>query len=50
MILAQDDRLGEARQAINEALRVRPGLTAEDVRALVGRRGVQILTGAELLR
>ena len=49
MILAHLDRKDEAQQVTKEALRIRPGLTAEDVRALIGRRGVQILTKAELL-
>jgi adenylate cyclase len=49
VILAQRRRLGEARHAIEEALRVRPDLRAQDARSLVGRRGVRILEEAGLL-
>ncbi len=49
IILSQLGRSGEAKQAIAEARRIRPELGAEDVRPLVGRRGVKILGDAELL-
>ncbi|MGH6886562.1 MAG: adenylate/guanylate cyclase domain-containing protein, partial [Geminicoccales bacterium] len=49
VILAHRRRLSEARRAIEEALRVRPDLRAEDIRSLVGRRGVRILEQAGLL-
>ena len=49
MILAHQGRLSEARRAIDGALRVRPDLRAEDVRSLLGRRGVRILEQAGLL-
>ncbi len=49
IILSQLGRSGEAKQAIAEARRISPELGAEDVRPLVGRRGVQILGDAKLL-
>jgi len=49
MILAHRHRLGEARRFIDEALRIRPDLRANDVRSLLGRRGVRILEQAGLL-
>jgi len=49
IILAHQGRLTEARQRIEEALRLRPGLAAEDLRSLVGRRGIQILRENDLL-
>ncbi len=41
--------LRDAMSAQFEAHRIRPELSAEDVRPLVGRRGVKILGDAELL-
>ena len=49
IILSQLGRAGEAKQAIAEARRIRPELSVEEVRPLVGRRGVMILRDAELL-
>ena len=49
IILAEQNRIAEARQSIAEALRIRPKLSARDVRGLVGRRGVQILTESGIL-
>jgi adenylate cyclase len=49
MILAHLGRSAEAEHAIAEARRVRPDLIAEQVRSLVGRRGIQILRDAQLL-
>ncbi len=49
VILAKQERIAEAQQCIAEALRIRPQLRCEDVRQLVGRRGVQILTDNGLL-
>ena len=49
IILSQLGRAGEAKQAIVEARRIRPELSVEEVRPLVGRRGVMILRDAELL-
>jgi tetratricopeptide (TPR) repeat protein len=49
LILGHQGRFAEARAAIGEALRVRPDLCAEDVRGLIGRRGVEILRETRLL-
>lgn len=49
MILADRGRLREARRAAEEAHRLRPDLSAANVRTLIGRRGVQILAKADLL-
>ena len=49
IILAEQGRIKEAKRAIAEACRVRPKLSAQDVRSLVGRRGVQILESNGLL-
>jgi Flp pilus assembly protein TadD len=49
IILAHQDRLAEARQKIAEALEMRPGLSANDLRSLIGRRGIEILQKNDLL-
>ena len=49
LILTHLGRVDEAERVIKEALRIRPGLTAEDVRPLIGRRGGQILSKAGIL-
>ena len=49
LILARQGHLTDARAAIREALRLRPDLCAEDMRGLVGRRGVEILRTTGLL-
>ena len=49
IILVEQGWLKEAKQEIAEALRIRPMLSAQDVRSLVGRRGVQILEKNGLL-
>jgi adenylate cyclase len=49
LILGDQGRLTEARAAVGEALRVRPDVCAEDLRGLIGRRGVVILRGTQLL-
>ncbi len=49
IILADQGRIAEAQQCVAEARRVRPGLSAQDLRALVGRRGIQILTDKGIL-
>jgi adenylate cyclase len=49
LILTHLGRSADAEKAIAEARRVRPDLTAEDVRSLVGRRGARMLKDAALL-
>jgi adenylate cyclase len=49
LILLSGGRRSEAKAAIGEALRVRPDLSAQEMRGLVGRRGVEMLQRAELL-
>jgi adenylate cyclase len=49
IILAGQGRVKEAKREIAEALRVHPKLSTQDVRSLVGRRGVQILEKNGLL-
>ena len=49
LISARQGHLTDARAAIREALRLRPDLCAEDMRGLVGRRGVEILRTTGLL-
>jgi adenylate cyclase len=49
IILAEQGRVKEAKREIAEALRVRPMLSAQDVRSLVGRHGLQILEKNSLL-
>lgn len=49
LILGYQGRLTEARAAMGEALRVRPDLRAEDMRGLIGRRGIEILRKTQLL-
>ena len=49
LILGHRGRLAEARATMGEALRVRPDMRAEDMRGLIGRRGVQILQETRLL-
>ena len=49
LILARRGNLAAARAAVREALRVRPELCAEDMRGLLGRRGVAMLQTTELL-
>jgi hypothetical protein len=49
IILADQGRIKEAKREIAEALRVRPMLSAQDVRSLVGRRGLQVLEKNSLL-
>lgn len=49
LILGHRGRLAEARGTMGEALRVRPDMRAEDMRGLIGRRGVQILQETRLL-
>ncbi|MEP1207413.1 MAG: adenylate/guanylate cyclase domain-containing protein [Rhizobiaceae bacterium] len=49
LILVSQERVSEAQQAIDEALRLRQDLRCTDVQALIGRRGVQLLMDAQLL-
>jgi adenylate cyclase len=49
LIFARQGNLTDASAAIREAVRLRPDLCAEDMRGLVGRRGVEILRSAGLL-
>ncbi len=49
LICAHNKQIEEARSAIKDALRLRPGLQCIDVHALIGRRGVQLLRASELL-
>ena len=49
LILARQGHLTDARATIREAMRLRPDLCAEDVRGLVGRRGIEILRTMGLL-
>jgi len=49
VVLAAAGNVKEAETAIAEALRIYPDLKAEDMRGLIGRRGIKILGDAELL-
>ncbi len=49
MILHSENRKPEAIAAIEEAKRLSPGLCAENVRGLIGRRGAKLLQDAGLL-
>ena len=49
LILLQRNQPDLARDAVNEALQLRPDLTSDGIRALIGRRGVRLLQDAELL-
>ncbi len=49
VILGANGSTPEAKNAIAEALRIYPGLKAEDMRGLIGRKGVKILTESQLL-
>jgi len=49
IIMAHQNRMAEARQKIAEALEMRPGLSANDLRSLIGRRGIEILQKNDLL-
>ncbi len=43
MLLTQADRRDEARQAYEEALRIRPSLSEREVRGILGKRGAEIV-------
>ncbi|MDX1710945.1 MAG: adenylate/guanylate cyclase domain-containing protein [Rhodovibrionaceae bacterium] len=49
MIAFSLSREGEARDAVADALRIRPDLKASDLSALLGRRGTKLLVEKELL-
>lgn len=49
LILLRRDRPAEARDCVDEALRLRPGLQRADMRAMIGRRGIQLLQNAKFL-
>ena len=49
VVLAAAGNLKEAETAVDEALRIYPDLKAEDMRGLIGRRGIKILSDAALL-
>ena len=49
LILLQRGQPAPAKEAVNEARLLRPGLTGEDIRALIGGRGVRLLDEAALL-
>jgi TolB-like protein/DNA-binding SARP family transcriptional activator/Tfp pilus assembly protein PilF len=49
VVLAAAGNVKEAQTAVDEALRIYPDLKAEDMRGLIGRRGIKILSDAELL-
>lgn len=49
LVYAHGNQTCEARELIDEALRLRPGLRCDDVLAMIGRRGVQLLRDSSLL-
>jgi len=49
LILLQRGQPAPAKEAVDEARLLRPGLTGEDIKALIGGRGVRLLDEAALL-